>query len=218
MAEKEKTPEQLREEAKANAKKTLESKFYQGVYGSNFGKSNPTLVGEWYKPGVETAYAQITSGEEFNKSRMDGHNEKAQQMNSVGVYGEPAIPSNADVSYSITTQLRESQDITTLGELEAICKKMGAKLDFSVPKELAGITHREVIKKAIESKALDPKTGQLDASKLSQKELDVLNIYKTLTDIYTKASVYSVANPYMDLNQQGSTIAEKYNPKKTEAK
>ena len=208
MAENDKKAEHGRETV---IKNTLESQLFKDTIGSNFGKSNPQLIGGWGASGVGYAYQKVTGSEEFNKIRQDGYQAKMAEMAKYGVYGEASMPSNGDISLGVYKQIEAVQQEATLGELEKYCLSAGAKLDFNVPKELSKMKAGSLIQKAMTEKGFN-------INKLSNAEKDALGMYTVLKESFTRACVLGVADFYLELNAQGKEIAEKYTKKPEEKK
>lgn len=187
-------------------KKTLESKLMQGTLGSNTVLTNPYMFGQLGLNGGKQGYEQITSGEEFNKTRSEIYSEKKKQIEGSGVYGEPAMPSNADISAYLINQVREVMTIAKLSELEKYAKDAGAKLDFSVPEQLKNYSINDLAKRMKEEKREKPKEGD---------EENAFKMYQILSESYTRACAVNVAksNYFTDLDSAGKEIAEKYKPK-----
>src|SRR4030042_3886239 len=197
------------EEARAlNVKKTLESKLIQSTIGSNLVKSQPyEYAGRLGLQSAESVYEQTMLSDEAKKIRDGLYTDKLKEGKQIGVAGEPAYPSNYDVSLKLMKEANEVMAVAKLSELEKIAKETGAKLSFEVPAELKDFSTVELIKKEY-----NPKTGEVDIKKLDEKEKDALGFYQTLSEAYMRACALkaSKANYFADLNAQGKQIADKY--------
>jgi hypothetical protein len=214
MPEKEQklTPEQAREALRVGAGKTLDSKFYQGVLGTNLGQSKAYSLGELGTPGIEASYDGVVSSKEFLDARTRGERERRAAYKEAGVEESPSALSNGDVSMGIIHQMNEAYKNATLGDLERYALNAGAKLEDKVPKEMANLTRASIIRKAIDSGLVDEQGG-IDASKLSELEKHALFMYNQLTEAYKIASVVSATDFYHNVNRGISEIAKIYAPK-----
>lgn len=201
------------EEARAlNVKKTLESKLMQNTAGSNAVLTNQSLYGTLGVQSAQSAYDGTMSSDEAQKERYRGYQENVDEYRRNGVFGEPAYPSNGDLSNRLIRQLNEVMGLAKLSELEKISKGVGAKLNFEVPEELKEYSRNDLIKKAY-----DPEKG-LDMNKFDDKEKHAFALYQVLSEAYNRACALKTAqsNLYGDLNEQGKRIADLY--KKDEPK
>ena len=201
---------QEREKQRAlNVKKTLENRLFQDVLGSNQVLSNPFMFGELGMQGANGSYSEATAGEAFNQERQSVYSGMKSQYQQMGIYGEPAMPSNADISARLVQQVKEVSAIATLGELEKYSKEIGAKIDFEIPEKLKNASYMDIMI-AMKEEGRDKPKDDYEAA--------VLGMHQTLTGFYERAcSVNSIQSSYFtDLNQMGSQISEMYAPKKKE--
>ena len=211
--EKELTPEQIREKQKEHARKTLESKVFQGVVGSNHVRSNPFLYGQLGVQGAESTYEGAMNSQEFNEIRTDLYKTKKAQEDKLGVYGEPSV-NNYDVNMNIINQVEENKAVLSLGELEGIVKEIGKdmKYNFEMPKELANYVPRELDEK-IQLKSIKEGRRVKPEEALNEQELEAMAVYQQiLSPAYTRAVSLRTANYFADINQLGRQISEKYKP------
>jgi hypothetical protein len=191
--------------------KTLESKLIQNAVGSNLVKTNPYLyAGQLGFQSAESVYAGILSGDEAKKEKDALYKERQGEGAQLGVFGEPAYPSDYDLSVKLARQLDEVLQLAKLSELEKAAKAVGAKLSFEVPKELQDYISVELMQKAI-----DKKTGKVDIKSLSEKEQHAFMLYQTLSESYKRACALKTTqtNYFSDLDEQGKKIADFYKPK-----
>ncbi|MEK6757918.1 MAG: hypothetical protein AABX88_02205 [Nanoarchaeota archaeon] len=209
--EKPQTTEEREKERALNVKKTLEDKLLQSVMGSNAVLSNPYMFGQLGMAGGKSTYNSVTASEEFNKIRQKAYSETKAKYEQTGVYGEPGMLSNGDISAQMMQQIREVSSIAKLGELEKYVKSIGAKLDFEVPQELKNASYLEVLTKIQKEGRDKPK---------DKYEMTVLGLHQTLTNMYERACAVNAVqeNYFTDLNDQGKMVLENYLPKKEEGK
>ena len=87
MAErKQPTAEEVRDMRIANARKTIENKFFQEVVGVNQVKSNPYAYGELGLQGADGSYSGIIGSEDFNKARTKLYSQAKAKGQSLGVF------------------------------------------------------------------------------------------------------------------------------------
>jgi hypothetical protein len=211
MSEAEKA--QKAEEARAsNVKKTLESKLFQNTLGSNLVKTSPNMYGELGYQSANAVYDATMTSKEANEARSALYNEMLKGKRQ-DIAGEPAYPSNYDLSLKLVQQIEEVMNMAKLSELETAVKGAGAKIGFEIPEELKGYIAGNLIKKAY-----DESKGKLDMDKLSEDEKNALGVYQTLTEYYKRACALKTVqtNYFADLDAQG--IAEFYKKKAEENK
>jgi hypothetical protein len=212
MTEKEKKPKEkeptVEEQIKLNVKKTLEDKFIQNVVGSNNVKSNPFLYGQLGIQGADSTYENVMFGEEANKLRKTMYDSKKSQGDKLGVYGDPSLPSNYDVSMQILQQVQEVMALGKLGDLESHVKAVANGFDFSVPDKLKNYSVNELMVKL--------QKGE----KLNDDEKMALNSQNLLNEAYTRAVALNAcqSNYFSDLNMQAKQITDFYKPKEAENK
>lgn len=201
MAEKkEPTPE---EQIKTNLKNTLEDKFIQNTLGSNNVKNNPFMYGQLALQGANSTYDASMFSEEANKMRKEIYEQEKLQGQQLGVFGDPAYPSNYDVSLKIAKQVSEVMGLGKLGDLESAVQPLAGGFDFKVPEKLKNYSAYELIVKA--------QKGE----KLSEDEQKALASQQILNSAYMRAVSLnaSKSNYFADLNEQGKQITESYKPK-----
>ena len=196
--------------------KTLESKFIQNSVGSNLVKTNPYLyAGELGYQSAGSVYTQTMSGKEAKEEKDSLYNSKKQEGEQLGVFGEPAYPSDYDLSVKLARQLYETITVAKISELEKAAKSVGAKLDFEVPAELKDYVNAELIQKAY-----NPEKGEVDVKSLDEKEQHALALYQVLTESYRRACALKTTqtNYFADLSEQGKKICDSYKPKEENKK
>jgi len=199
MTEKTKrTPEEIEVARAENVRLTLTNKLFQGVIGANGGMSNPMAFGALAQPGIKSAYGDVTGSEDFQKKRTEGYDEIVKAYQEMGVYGEPSMPSNADVSAKIAQQVTQVQQMAKISELEALAKDAGAKLDFEIPEALKGYSLFDVAK---EGSKVD------DATKRA-----VMGTYQVLTTAYSRGCTLAGIDYFKDLTEAGKNIVDQYAP------
>jgi len=209
------TKAQEAEDARAlNVKNTLEALLSQNVIGANQVKTNPFEYGQLGTNSADGIYSDFTASGEFNAKRMQTLAQRTAQMNKAGVYGEPSMPSNADVSLDMITQVRQVYAIANVGELEEHARALGAELGFEVPEELKGYTQMGLLQGAIN------KEGKFDQDLLSVEEQTALEIHQTLTDAYERACAVNTAIPgyFTEFNANAGQILEAYEASKVSKK
>lgn len=210
---KEQTEEEKAEEARAtNVKKTLESKLIQNSAGSNMVLSNQSTYGDLGVKSAQSIYDQSMSSDEAKKMKEEDYQEKVKKYRTRGVFGDPAYPSNGDLSNKLMAQLDEVMSIARLSELEKAVKDVGGKLDVKLPDELKDYIPAELIDKAV------GEDGKINIKSLNEEEQKAFGYYQTLTQFYKRACALKViqANYFADLNAQLKPIADSY--KKEEKK
>jgi hypothetical protein len=204
------------EEARAsNVKKTLESKLFQNTLGSNLVKTSPNMYGELGYQSASAVYDSTMASKEANEVKTQLYQEKLAEGKAHGVVGEPAYPSNYDLSLKLVQQIEEVMNMAKLSELETAVKGAGAKIGFEIPESL-----KDYIAGNLMKKAYDELNGKLDISKLSEDEKNALGVYQALTEYYKRACALKTvqANYFADLDSQGKQIAELYKKKAEENK
>jgi hypothetical protein len=187
------------EQIQLNVKRTLESKFIQAVVGGNSIKANPLMYGQ-ASQGIEKTYDQVMEDEEANKMRKEIYQQKKQEGDQLGVIGEPAYPSNYDISLQIMKQVQSVMSMAKLDDLESIVKSVAKDLDFEVPKMLKDYSAYELMLKAQEGE------------ELSKDEQMALGSQQLLSQAYTRAVAFNVtkSNYFVDLNDQAGKIMDSY--------
>ena len=191
--------------------KTLESKFIQNSVGSNLVKTNPYIyAGELGYQSAESVYVQTMSGKEGKKEKEELYGLRKQEGESLGVFGEPAYPSDYDLSVRLAKQLNQIMEVAKISELEKAAKSVGAKLDFEVPAELRDYVSAELLQKAY-----DGKTGKVNIKSLDEKEQHALALYQVIIESYKRACALRTTQTdyFVDLSEKGKRIVEMYKPK-----
>ena len=213
MTEREQKPLTPREVAR----KTLESKLFQNIVGSNKVRTNPFLYGQLGVNGAEPTYDDSMSSDEVTKIRKEIYQERKKEGEGLDVYGEPSYPNNYDVSVKISREVENSKRLLSLKELEGIVKSVASGLDFSVPDEFKAYVPQELYEKHAMAE-IAKKTGK-EAKPLSEKEKDALIIYQEiLSKAYDRGIALNAAQSgyFADINALGKQFSEKY--KKPEKK
>lgn len=214
-----KTKESIEEKRIKIARKTLESKVLQGILGSNQIKTNQSLYGQLAVDGAENTYNETMNSEEVKKVRDDLYNKNKERGDELSVYGEPSMPNNYDVSVEILQQLEENKLRLPLKDLGELVKSLAGNYnyDFEVPKELGDYVPLELQKKmqiaAIESVQKGKKIKPEDA--LDEKEKDALQVYELLSQAYNRGVSLGTCDYFVDVNELGKKIMEKYKPKES---
>lgn len=210
--------EEKNQEKIERAKKTLEDKALQGVFGSNQVRSNPFLYGQIGVQGAEDAYNESIHGEKAQEIRKELYEKSKQEGDSQGVYGEPSI-GNYEVSKQVANQIEENKIILPLGELEKMAKNVADGLESDIPEELKKYVPAEIQEKIIRANIEEAKKGkQFDTRKvvekgvLTEEEADALGAYQALSQAYDRGTALSASNDnyFSDYNQTLSQISEKY--------
>lgn len=181
----------------------LEDEFTLSVIGSNQVKKKPFLYGELGMAAADAAYTDAMNGEEAQKRRAVVYDKKKRAGDQLGVHGEPAFPTNYDLSLEVASAVNESMSELPLGLLENIVKGVADGLEVEVPDKLKMIKYDELMDK------VGPKG---DLSKLNEKERDALQLFNLLKQAYEHGAALKAtqSNYFADLNKAGKEIAESY--------
>jgi len=194
------------------ARKTLENKVLQGVLGSNQIRKNQFLYGQLAVDGAENTYNGLMNTEEVKEVKDNLYKEKKEKGDELGVCGEPSV-TNYDASVEIIEQLEENKSRLPLKDLGEIVKNIAGNFDydFEVPKELSDYVPLELQIKLIKSKHENKKPEDM----LDEKEKDALKVYQLLSQAYNLGVSLRTSNYFVDLNELGKKIMEKYKPKES---
>jgi len=194
------------------ARKTLENKVLQGVLGSNQIRKNQFLYGQLAVDGAENTYNGLMNTEEVKEVKDNLYKEKKEKGDELGVCGEPSV-TNYDASVEIIEQLEENKSRLPLKDLGEIVKNIAGNFDydFEVPKELSDYVPLELQIKLIKSKHENKKPEDM----LDEKEKDALKVYQLLSQAYNRGVSLRTSNYFVDLNELGKKIMEKYKPKES---
>ncbi len=191
MAKEEITPEKIEAARALNVKSTLERKLFMGVLGHQLVLTNQVRYGTENTKSREKGYREITSGDEFKKVREDEYSRKMEEMNRDGVYGEPSIPSDGEVSHLIMRQVRGVMErFATVGELEKYAKSVGAKID-EVPEKLRRYKFEDFEDEFKTKNAVNEK-GEIDLSKVSPEVAQAYILHRRLSNEYENACALRV--------------------------
>lgn len=193
------------------AKKTLESKLFQEIVGSNKVKTNPFLYGQLGVGGADSTYNISMNSDEVTGIRNKIFQERKEEGEGLDVYGEPSYPNNYDVSVKMSREVENSKRLLSLKELEGIVKSVAEGFEFSVPNELKDYVPQELYEKYAKAE-IAKQTGK-KAGELSEKERDALAIYQEiLSKAYDRGIALKAASSgyFADLNAFGKQFAEKY--------
>lgn len=204
MANEKKEPTK-EEQIQTNLKSTLGSEWIQNTLGSNSVKNNPFLYGQLGVQGANTTYDTTMFSEDATKLRKKMYDEQKANGAQLGVYGDPAMPSNYDVSANVAQQFHEIVSLAKLSDLEAMVKPLAKGFEFKLPDKLKNFS------------ALELMTKLQKGEELSEDEHNALASQQLLTQAYTRAVALkaSQSNYFSDLNKNAEKIAEAY---KTEEK
>lgn len=231
MAKKEQKGKEEKEKPltpKQVARKTLESKLFQNIVGSNKVRTNQFLYGQLGVNGAESTYDGSMTSDEVTKIRNEIYQGRKKEGEGLDVYGEPSYPTNYDVSVKISREVENSKRLFSLGELEKIIKSLTTGLekagfetefDFAVPDELKKYVPQELYEKMVMAE-MAKKTGK-EAKSLSEKEKDAIQIYQEiLSKAYDRGIALKTTLPgyFADINALGKQFSEKYKKPEKEKK
>jgi len=198
------------------SRKSLESILLQGIAGGNIVRSNPLDYGQLGLRGGEATYESAMNSNEVKKIREDAYKKSKAEGDALGVFGEPAYPTNYDVSVRVMRELEEYKAVIPLKELGDIVKGIAPGFDFTVPAELENYVPGELFPKLARAQAA--KESRKKADELTEAEKDAFNVYQLLSHAYNRGLGLRAAQSgyFADLNQAAEKITEKY--KKPEKK
>ncbi|MCX6749141.1 MAG: hypothetical protein NTW17_00135, partial [Candidatus Pacearchaeota archaeon] len=127
--------EKLRAQQRDFARKTLESKVFQNVLGSNQVRSNQSLYGSLGVQGAEATSSEVMGSNEATQARNTAYEKAKTRGDKLGIYGEPAI-TNYEVSAEMVEQIEEAKKRLSLEDLTQIVKGIATGLKFDLPEEL----------------------------------------------------------------------------------
>ena len=215
MAEKELTPREI-------AKKNLESRLYQDVLATN----NYQVGVENGKRGVDSwlkgAYNNVTEDKAFSENREELYKNKREMMRSVGVYGEPSMPTNADIALGIVDTIHRSLNEIALEDLYSVMTSIDSNVKkYSLPEKGKNLSRAEIIKKAEEVGAIKDKDGRkiIDIEKLTQEYQEAFVALEDLREIYEESCSERLRNERRQkyFEQMNNAREEKFHPKPKEA-
>ena len=216
MAEKELTPREI-------AKKNLESRLYQDVLATN----NYQVGVENGKRGVDSwlngAYSDVTGDKAFSENREELYRNKREMIRRAGVYGEPSMPTNADIALGIVDTIHRSLDEIALEELYEVMTSIDSavKDKYSLPKKGKNLSRNEIIKKAEEVGAIKDKDGKkaLDLEKLDVEYQEAFVALEDLREAYEESCSERLRNERRQkyFEQMNNAREEKFHPKPKEA-
>ena len=196
--------------------KTLEDIALQGVLGVNEILENQSEYGTSAVNGAKNTYNENMNSEGVRKVRDALHKEKLEKGKEKGVYGVPSI-NDYDVSMFIREQIDENKFKLSLGDLEAIVKKLGKDFgyNFKLPTELRNYIPKKLHEKiqiaAIKAGKKEINPGDV----LNEKEMKALGFYDFLSKAYNHGVALKTCNYFDDLNKLGEMIKNKYEPKES---
>ena len=192
------------------ARQSLESKLLQKIAGGNVVRSNPLDYGQLGLHGGEAAYESAMNSDHVKKIREDAHKKAKAEGDALGVFGEPAYPTNYDVSVKVMRELEEYKAVIPLKELGDIVKGVAPGFDFTVPSELENYVPAELFPKI--ARAQSAKKSSNKADELTGVEQDAFNVYQLLSQAYSRGIGLRAARSgyFADLNQVAEKITEKY--------
>jgi len=221
------TPEEIRENARTVARKTLENIDFQNIVSGGEIMNNQTLYGELAATGGQEAYDKGMTSESVRDIRKILQKEKKEEAERLGTYARPSI-SDYDVEANVIGQVNENKLLLPLGDLEEIVKGIseGFGYEFEVPADLRDYNPQELqrkVQKVIREKVKKGETN-VDPQKvakeiLDEKEIDAMAIYEgILSPAYTRGVALRAASRhyFTDFNTFGKRFIEKYKPKPAE--
>lgn len=192
------------------ATKTLENKALQSVLSSNQILEKQSLYGQLAVNGAKNTYNENMNSEGVRKVRDALYKEKLEKGKEKGVYGVPSI-NDYDVSMFIREQIDENKLKLSLGDLEAIVKKLGKDFgyNFKLPTELRNYIPKKLHEKiqiaAIKARKKEINPGDV----LNEKEMKALGFYDFLSKAYNHGVALKTCNYFGDLNALGEKMMEK---------
>jgi len=190
--------------------KTLEDIALQGVLGVNEILENQSEYGTSAVNGAKNTYNEAMNSKEAREVKDILYKEKLEKGKEKGVYGVPSI-NDYDVSMFIREQIDENKFKLSLGDLEAIVKKLGEDFgyNFKLPTELRNYIPKKLHEKmqiaAIKAGKKEINPGDV----LNEKEMKALGFYDFLSKAYNHGVALKTCNYFGDLNALGEKMMEK---------
>ena len=201
-----------REEVRQSA---LEDKFFQQLFGANALKKDPFKFGQVGMSAGAQNYADFMESEKADKIRKGIYAQRKDEQEKLGIAEEPSYPGGYDVTRYVVSTLDQSMKELPLGKLEESIKKTVSGLEFNVPKSLENLSYENIIENAVKQGKTNDK-GQIDASKLSDDEKNVLGLYSLFREAYeeTLARNLITNKGYLKgINEAIKKIEEQYKTK-----
>ena len=197
------TPEEQRA---LRVKKTLEYTLLQDAVGSNLVRNDPFLYGKIGQQSAESIYHKSMYNEDAAKEKAQIKNLKLAQGKKLGVFGEPTV-TDYDLSMKLAEQLEFTLQDARISELYDHVKSIGAEINSEVPEELKNYSLNELAQKSANAQ------GQIDPSKLDEKEQAAYVLHENLSKRYKRALTEKASRGdyYADLDQEFNSILEAYN-------
>lgn len=179
------------------AKKTLESKFWQDVAGSNsynVGVQNGTRAADQY---LSNAYDEVTGREQFSKLRQESYDERKKAYRAAGISGEPSMPSDGDLVYGGVQDIQNSLGLIGLKDLYDIMTKIDPAVSkYILPEKGLELSLADIQKVATDKKAIVEKDGKptLDIKKLSPEYQEAFVALTTLNQMYQESCQEALRN------------------------
>ena len=215
--ENQESPEETRAKTEKAARLNANHEDFQLAIGASEILDNQAQYGTDAVSAARAAFKKIEGTESYSKLEKAIYDPRKE---SVGERGEASKPTSSEVYAGMRqTVERESLPRLKFGELEAIVKEAGAKLDVEVPEELRDLSYEEYSKGLVEEGKVDEK-GQVDESMLSDEEKNAAIVYNALRSAYTQASVAKVREGaiYAEANKGLKLVNSFYNPESEENK
>lgn len=212
--EQQKTPEQLAKDFAQQQelhKKTLDSLIVKEGAAAGDVLFNPFLYGELGKQSAERVYDEAITGEEASKLAGQDYKEKLEAYRSQGIYGRPSRMGDGDLEHAFKLQRQEALKEITLGNLQEVLAKQGAK--YELPEEFKKYNQTSLLEKAT-------KDGKIDEKLLSVEEKAAFGAQKFLSAEYNRITMLNVSIKYQnkDAQDQWKAFLEQYQKLKSEKK
>ena len=193
--------------------RTLLREDFRGIVATNLIKSDSNKYGTQATQNAETSYDALMNSEYVQEIRKKAHQSQKAEYAKLGVAGESSYMSNQEISALIITQINEVMEMSKLGDLYAVVKKIAPGLDIKIDERIKGFTKKELLQSAIEKKAINEK-GELDSKKLSKEEQMAIEMYQNLSQAYKEIDATNLRTNalYARFNEMGSAINKELNP------
>ena len=179
----------------------------QGFVGSNLHQIDPYIFGQIAQTPLGDANKDYFKSDYAGKVRADLEDAAQKEAEQLGVAGNYDYSvGNGHVAAQTMKIVQSAGAMAQLGELEAVVKKAGAKLNFNVPDALKTYQPTEIFSKM-------DKEGK---DSLSEEENDALVMYQTLMEAYSTACAVKYIDYFAEANSRGAKLSEKYEPEKKE--
>jgi len=215
MAEKELTPRE-------HVRKNLESRFYQDVFASNNYQTDVGNGSRGADSWLQGSYDAITEGKEFSERKERDYADKKEMMKEAGVYGEPSMPTKADISLGIVDTVQRSLEEISLEDLYSVMTSIDSDVKkYTLPDRGKNFSKNDIIKKAIEVGAVTKKDGKnmLNIEKLPEEYQEAYMTLETLRKIYKESCTESLRKDRRQktFEGMGKQRDEQFHPTKPES-